>query len=150
MNVTPPSKPTLPEISPEASILAFPLPRLSAWIPVEFCPLEVRCRPVQVTVTSFGALEGLSPSVIAKIASSLAVPATSIVVSNAVMVALPLACIRRPVTLSVPGLFILSMVTPVAVIIMSSLFGVNGPVVLAALTALTLARPDGITTLTPD
>jgi hypothetical protein len=31
----------MPEIFPDASIVASPMPRFSAWMPVEFDPLEV-------------------------------------------------------------------------------------------------------------
>jgi len=49
-NVKPLAVPTLPEIFPDASMLALPTPRLSAWMPVEFSPLEVMLPPVQVTL----------------------------------------------------------------------------------------------------
>ena len=51
-NVKPLDVPTLPEIFPDASILASPTPRLSAWMPVEFCPLEVMPGPLQVTLAA--------------------------------------------------------------------------------------------------
>jgi hypothetical protein len=77
------------------------------------------------------------------------VPLKLIVVFVAVIVALPLDCIRSPVWLLPVGLFALLMtigpVVPSAVIVMGALVAV-GPVVLAALTAL----PPGLLTVTPD
>ena len=81
-------------------------------------------------------------------AQSLAVPLTLIVVFVAVMMALPLDCIRSPVWLLPVGLLLLRMVTPSAVIVMGAPVAV-GPVVLAALTALTPGEPAGMVTLTP-
>jgi hypothetical protein len=49
-NVKPLGVPTLPEIFPDATIVALPTPRLSAWMPVEFTPLEVIVGPLQVTL----------------------------------------------------------------------------------------------------
>jgi hypothetical protein len=84
-----------------------------------------------------------------KIAQSLAVPSTLIVVFVALMLASPLDCIRSPVWLLPGGLLLLRMVTPSAVIVMFALPAVV-PVVLAALTALSPGEPAGMVTLIPD
>ena len=76
-------------------------------------------------------------------------PLKLIVEFVAVMLALPLDCIRSPVWLLPVGLLLLRLVTPSAVIVMGALVAV-GPVVLAALTALIPGEPAGMVTLTPD
>jgi hypothetical protein len=88
-------------------------------------------------------------STIAQIPLSLWVPFTLIVVFVAVMLALPLDCIRNPLWLLPPGLAVLLMIigvaaAPFAFIAMSAPLAVV-PVVLAALTAL----PPGELTMTP-
>ena len=111
-----------------------------------FISLEVTIVPcVKFTLALWGAPPS---STIAYRAKSLAVPLKLIVVFVAVMVALPLDCIRSPVWLLPVGLLLLRMVTPSAVIVMGALVAVV-PVVLAALTALTPGEPAGMVTLTP-
>jgi hypothetical protein len=85
---------------------------------------------------------------IANTPQSLAMPATLIVVFVAVMLALPLDCIRSPVWFLPVGLLSLRMVTPSAIIEMETPVAV-GPVVLAALTALIPGDPGGMMTSTP-
>src|SRR5262245_22469609 len=111
--------------------------------------VEVRCGPLQFTLASRG-----SPTLFvwgcanANIAQVLSVPATSIVVFVALMMAAPLDCIRSPVTLLLSGNATLLMITgfapPFAAIEMSALFRV-GDTQLAALTALTTGK-GGVTT----
>ena len=133
-------------IAPEATMVALPLPRLSACMAPDSIPLKVTIVPcVKFTLALWGAPPS---STIAYRAKSLAVPLKLIVVFVAVMVALPLDCIRSPVWLLPVGLLLLRMVTPSAVIVMGALVAV-GPVVLAALTALTPGEPAGMVTLTP-
>jgi hypothetical protein len=51
-NVKPLGVPTLPEMFPDATMVASPTPRLSAWMPVEFAPIEVILGPLQVTLAA--------------------------------------------------------------------------------------------------
>src|SRR5215471_15477521 len=107
--------------------------------------VEIRCGPLQVTLASRrGPTLFVWGCANANIAQVLSVPATSIVVFVALMMAAPLDCIRSPVTLLLPGNAVLSMITAFATIEMSALFRV-GLTQLAALTALTPGK-GGVTT----
>src|SRR5690349_3929653 len=81
---------------------------------------------------------------IAQELEGLAAPDT-LIEPDAVMVALPAACMRSPVLLAPPGTSVLVMFALFAVIETSAKGGGAGPVMLAALTAL----PPGLTTMTP-
>src|SRR5262245_20922922 len=149
--VGPTPAPATTLISPEATTIALPLPRLSACMPPPSIPVvEIRCGPLQVTLASRrGPTLFVWGCANANIAQVLSVPATSIVVFVALMMAAPLDCIRSPVTLLLPGNAVLLMITgfapvPFAAIEMSALFRV-GTTQLAALTALTLGK-GGVTT----
>ncbi len=85
--------------------------------------VEVMLGPLQFTLASWAAPVRFGIAN-ANIAQSLAVPLTSIVAFVAVMIALPLDCIRSPVWLLPEGLLLLRMVTPSAVIEMSALAAV--------------------------
>src|SRR3954471_3830630 len=110
-------------IFPAATIVALPIPRLSAWMPADSVPLEVMPGPIQLTLATcevpvrFGIAN-------TRIASLLAVPFTLIVVFVAAIVASPLDCMRRPVLLLPSGFAVLSMFTPLAVIVMLALLAV--------------------------
>src|SRR5262245_20235354 len=97
--------------------MALPMPRLSACMAPPSTPVvEVMLGPLQVTLAAWGSPVRFGIAN-ANIAQSLAVPATLIVVFVALMVAAPLDCIRSPVLLLVPGLAVLLMVTPFAMIV---------------------------------
>lgn len=66
--------------------MAFPSPRLSAWMPPDSTPLELRCGPFQITLARCGSLSvfGIANTNIAQL---LAVPFTSISVLVAVTMA---------------------------------------------------------------
>jgi hypothetical protein len=128
-------------------MLALPFPRLSAWTPADSVPLALKPTPgapasLYNTVTSFGATGELFPSIIANIASSLAVPLTAIV-PDAKIVALPDDCIRSPVLLSPVEL--LEFVTLALLAIrVTSAPNCPGPVEFDASTA----SPPGLLTMT--
>src|SRR5689334_25353177 len=126
---------------------ALPIPRLSAWMPVDSVPLELKPGPLQLTLARCGipARFGIAN---ATIAFSPAVPATLMVVFVALMMASPLDWIRSPVLLLVPGLAALLMIRSSAVMVILALPALT-PVVLAALTALTPPAPAGMSTMTP-
>src|SRR5262249_10189063 len=97
----------LTKMFPDASTKALPLPRFSAWMPVEFAPVvdvEVMVGPVQITLAT---LEGERPYGIAQIALLVSVPFTLIWVFVALMTAAPLDCIRSPDWLPPGGLAVL-------------------------------------------
>src|SRR5262245_36448098 len=112
--------------------------------------VEVRPGPLQVTLAIFGGprlpIWGCAN---ANIAQSLAVPATLIVVFVALMMALPLDCIRSPVLLLPKGLAILLILRsgagPVVAIEMLALKA-STPPLLAPLMAV---PPAGRSTITP-
>src|SRR5262245_13370507 len=105
--------PTTLIVPPEATTMASPLPRLSACMAPPSTPLvEFRLGPLQVMLAIFaGPRLPIWGCANANIAQSLAVPATLIAVFVALMMALPLDCIRNPVLLLLRGLAALLMVT---------------------------------------
>src|SRR5262249_49851933 len=115
--------------------------------------VEVRCGPFQVTLASRrGPRLFVWGCANANIAQVLSVPATSIVVFVALMMAAPLDCIRSPVLLLLKGLAVLMILRsgarpprPIVAIEMLALKA-STPPLLAALMAF---PPAGGSTMTP-